>query len=200
MLPSDDASDLTRTFNSWLFDGLAAPNATFSVYLIGNSYDTARRIYTVAVPDFAVGQKAAFLLGGRNELPKLSVSAAGKDPSAIAEAISVSTNELRERHGRHQLVILSDMRQYSPRTWNFEDSVPVPERFVAWLKRENLFVNLQGIPVTIWGLHNHRSKDSMPYDANLDLQLRKMWEAALQAMGAADIEMHTGLTEASFTP
>lgn len=193
-------SDLMRAFDGWLVDGLITPGATFTVYLAGNSYDTARRIYSVTVPELPPAPRTAALLGARNELSHILTSFTGDNASAIAEAIAVAVSELREHRGRYCLFLLSDLRQFNPSVWNFEGSIPSGENYIKWLRREALFVDLHDIPVVACGLHNHRGRGAGAYDARLAAELRQTWEVALKSMGAPKVKMFTTFPETPFTP
>lgn len=192
MRDSCNEDDLMRAFDVWLTDGFAVTGGTFTVYLIGNSYDTAKQIFSVIVPDYSLGQKAVFLLSARHELSKVLKVATAEPSSAVAEAISVAVSGLCERKGRHQLIILSDMRQYTPGRWNFEKAVPAAAQFIAFLRHEDLFVDLHGISVMACGLHSQRGQGAGPYSAKLAAQLRDTWSGVFRAMGATEIEMITG--------
>lgn len=196
---SNATENLTKAFNLWLADGFAVVGSTFRVYLAGNSYDTARQVYSVTVPGVPPAQKVASLLGARNELSRLVVSE-GTNNSAIAEVLGVAVNELREHNGQYELVIFSDLRQYTPGTWNFEESIPRADRFISWLKRENLLMDLKDIPITVVGLHHFRSPQAGLYDASLAVQLRNTWEEVFRAMGATQVRLFTALNEDAFTP
>ena len=55
--------------------------------------------------------------------------------------------------GRYRLVVLSDLRQFTPGVWNFDQAVPSPPHFLAWLKKTQLFSDLRDIPVLGCGMH-----------------------------------------------
>lgn len=182
-------ASLLGAFDGWLADSRATAGAWFAIYRVGSSRDTAQAIYTLAVPERAVGERVAFLLGARAELPQVLPERAAPNASAIAEAISVAVGELRQRGGRYRLVVLSDLRQVTPRRWNFEQVVPPAPRFVAWLQASHLAVDLRGIPVLACSLHHQRGPGASPHDAPQATQLRQVWAHAWRAMGAPDVEM-----------
>lgn len=180
---------LFGAFDRWIADGLAAAGSSFSIYVPGPSRDTVRSVYTLFVPERPAGERAAFLLSARRELGRLLTGPLEKNSSALAEAIHLAIGEIGERKGGHRLVILSDLRQFTPGTWNFERSVPSSQRFVTWLRGERLLADLKGIPVTVCGLHHLRGPGAEHYDAQLSAQTRDTWEGAFRAMGATEIGM-----------
>jgi hypothetical protein len=193
-------ADLLGAFDLWLADGLATPGASLTVYVVGSSRDTARRVLTLTVPEQSVGARVAGVLGVRRALPTLLPERPEPNTSAIAEALSVALSELRERRGRYRLVVLSDLRQVTPGRWNFERDVPPTSKFVPWLKTELFLADLQGVPVLACGLHPHRGPSAGPASATLLTQLRATWEGTFRALGAPDVRLLTTCEVAFASP
>jgi hypothetical protein len=185
---------LLRVFDLWVTEGLLRPNATLSVEMVGPLRDALQSIYHLSVPDLPVGERIAFVLGARAELGRLFTGSVEKYASTIAEAISTTVRRLRERRGRYQLVILSDLMQITSGVWNFENALPAPNDFLAWLKKTSLAADLRDIPVLVCGLHTGHFGT---FGAASATRLHDLWQAALQMMGAAEIKLFNSC-EAAF--
>lgn len=183
------AAELLRSYERWIAAGRGASGGTFTVYLVGTSRDTVRRVFAVSVPDLPLGEKAAFLLGAREELGRALATDAVHNASAIAEAVHVAASELRDASGRRELELLSDLRQFTAGQWNFERSVPEVPAFARWLQRQGLLADLHGVPVRVCGLHHRRAPSAGPFDARLATKVRQIWEATFQAMGVSELHL-----------
>jgi hypothetical protein len=183
------AAGLRGAFDLWLFESQAQTGASFSVYKVGTSYDTAEQIYTVSMPERSVAEKVSFLIIERNKLDQLPTH---KNGSALIEAINLAVSGIRERKGQYQLVILSDLRQITSGKWDFgkPDSIPTLKEFVEWLHNEKLFVDLKNVSVSVCGLH-HRDLDHHRFQALMITKLRDIWNGTFEAMGATQIDMST---------
>jgi hypothetical protein len=183
-------SSLLRAFDLWTGDGLLLPGSTLSVEMVGAPRQYLRAVFHLTVPDIPIGERVAFVLSSRRELAQLLGGLVEKYASTIAEAISASVSRLRERAGRYQLVLLSDLLQISPGAWNFEASLPPPNDFIAWLRKSNLAPDLRDMPVLACGVHTGQSPGGNgPYTAAYAVRLRDLWERALLAMGAAQVRL-----------
>jgi hypothetical protein len=183
-------SSLLRAFDLWTVEGLLLPGSTLSVEMVGAPRQYLRSVFHLTVPDLPVGERVAFVLGSRMELAQLLNGLVEKYSSTIAEAISASVSRLRERSGRYQLLLLSDLLQISPGAWNFEASLPPPNDFIAWLRKTNLAVDLRDMQVMACGVHTGQSPGGNgPYTAAYAVRLRDLWEKALLAMGAAQVKL-----------
>lgn len=180
---------LIGAFDQWLAESGVAKGASISLYIVGSSRDTTKRAFTLRVPDTELGERFSFILGARAELNPALATDAGPNASALAEAISVAVNELRERKGRYRMIVLSDSRQFTPGVWNFERSIPTPEGFIKWLKETNLSVNLNNVAVIACGLHNQRGPGARAFDGTHSKLVRDTWEHSFRAMGATDVTM-----------
>ena len=185
------SGDLASAFDAWIVEGHAVSGATFTVYQMGRSYDTTVKVYEATVPPFFAGQKAAFLLGARKELEQVLPHKTGENASAVAEAIALAARELREKPGRYQLLLFSDLRQYTPGVLNFEEIIPTAEEFIPWLKTEGLLADLKNIPVTVCGVHNQSGPGTASFNAKRAAQLRKTWEATFHSMGVAGVRIYS---------
>ena len=146
--------------------------------------------YHLSVPEASVGERVAFLVGARAQLGQLVTESVEKNASAIIEAINAAVTKLRERRGRYQLVVLSDMRQFTPE-WDFEATVPQTPIFMTWLKKTHLLTDLRDIPVLVCGLHTRRSAGRGPFTASRAAQLQALWEQIFRGMGAPQLTIFT---------
>jgi hypothetical protein len=154
--------------------------------MVGPLQDSLRSVYHVTVPDLSVGERVAFVLGARRDLAKLLDGSVEKYASTIAEAISASVRRLRERQGRYQLVVLSDLLQITSGVWDFDQAVPSPHHFLLWLKKTQLAADLRGIPVLACGMHTGHFGS---YSAAHAAQLHGVWQAVFQGMGAPKVKL-----------
>jgi hypothetical protein len=181
---------LLRAFDRWVLKGLALPGASLSVEMVGSSRHFLRAVSHLTVPDLSVGERVAFVLGGRRELAELLIDSKEQYTSTIAEAISATVSRLRERRGRYELVVLSDLLQITSGTWNFGHALPPPDDFIAWLKKARVAADLRDIPVLACGVHTGQSLGGNgPYTAAYATRLRELWERAWQAMGAPEVQL-----------
>lgn len=185
---------LQQTFGRWVRQALYLPGSSFRILLVGRSRDTAREMAHIRVPAaWGAGVRQAqkrFVLECRRALAGLELEGGG---SAIAESIQLAAAQLRERDGERQLLVFSDLRQYTPSVWNFERAVPAAEAFIVWLEREQLLANLRGIGVEVAGVHARRGPDAAEFTAAQEAQLRQVWQAALERMGAPGVELRSSL-------
>lgn len=179
-----NATALRGTFNLFIAESQATTGSSLSIYRVGSSSETVRSVLSFSIPERSMGEKAALLLSTRNELSGLLADTAEEDASAVAEAIQVAVNRMREQAGRYQLVVLSDMRQVTPGgVWNFEASIPSPQRFATWLEKQGLLADLRDVSVLVYGLHNRHT------NAALMEQIRGAWAGAFRVMGSRDVKM-----------
>jgi hypothetical protein len=187
-----EAQGLRAAFDAWVADGGGAPGASFTVYVVRRSRDTVERSFSIRVPPIEPGERTAMLLGARAELAAWPSETLEGQASAIAEAISVAASELAERQGRRSLVVLSDMREQTPRgPWNFERFAPRPSAFATWLLAEGLAPDLRGVPVLICGLHHRRGPDARSFNARQAERIREAWQDAFEAMGVTSLTMRS---------
>jgi hypothetical protein len=177
---------LLSAFDIWVKEGLLSPDASLSVENVGPLRDALRPVFSLSVPpNLPVGERVAYALGSRIELAQLFAGSVEKYGSTIAEAISTTVSRLRERRGRYQLVLLSDLLQITPGVWNFEASLPPPNDFLSWLRKTNLAPDLRDIPVLVCGLHTgHFGTNSQTYAT----RLHDLWQRTFQSMGAPDVK------------
>lgn len=179
---SCDAVALEAAFDGWLGRSGGLPGGSFTVFGVGTSRDGAAVLFRVAASTTTPGERTARLLAARHRLgASLRGSPAG---SAIAEALDVVTDDLRARAGRKAVLVLSDLRQVTPGTWNFEAAAPEPAVFTAWLRSAGLFGGLRGVEVQACGLHHRRAPGARRFDAGLAHRVEQAWAGALQAAGA----------------
>ena len=192
-LVANNAS-LQQAFGLWVQQALYLPGSSFEVMRVGQSRDTVREVVPIRVPAaWGPGVRQAqkrFVLEGRRFLAGLELEEGG---SAIAESIQLAALRLREQEGERYLLVFSDLRQYTPRVWNFERVVPDAEAFIAWLEQEQLLADLRGIRVEIAGVHARRGPDAPEFTAAQEARLRQVWRAALTQMGAHEVELRSTL-------
>ena len=182
------ATALLRAFDFWVAEGLARPGSSLSVDVVGPSRETMRTVFDLSVPDRSVGERIAFMLGARAQLAQLKSESFEKNGSAIVEAIHAAVSKLRERSGRYSLVVLSDLRQFTPE-WDFEQTVPQAPTFLTWLKKTHLLSDLRDINVRGCGMHNRRTPGRGSYTATRAAQLQEIWERTFRAMGAPQVKL-----------
>jgi len=175
---------LTVAYDAWRLRALGVTGGRFSVYLVGTSRDTVRRVFSIAVPLGSPGKQAAVLYAARSELKGLLTPIATPTASAVAEAVDVAVGDLKSEGGDARLVVMSDLRQYTPRRWNFERICPPPAAFLKWIEGNGLRADLSGIPVSVCGFHPLRAPGARAFDGKLAADVRATWEAVFRRMGA----------------
>jgi hypothetical protein len=129
---------------------------------------------TVTVPERSLGERVAWLLHVRQSLAETLRSTPANEASALAEALHAVGPALRERPGRHRIVLITDLRQYTAGELNFEKGVPAVPVFLQWLRRKQLLPSLREAEVLTCG-------------ADYQPGLRDAWSAAFQAMQATEL-------------
>ncbi len=179
---SCDAGALEAAYDGWLDRSGGGPGSTFTVFGVGTSRDGAAALVRVTASTTNPGERAARLLAARQRLgAHLRGSPSG---SAIAETLDVVADDLKARDGRKSMLLLSDLRQVTPGTWNFEAAAPEPAAFSAWLRAAGLLRGLRGVEVQACGLHHRRAPGARRFDAGLAHRVEQAWTGALQAAGA----------------
>jgi hypothetical protein len=180
-------TSLLSAFDLWTEGSLLSPGSSLSVEMAGPLRDALRPVFSLSVPfTLPVGERVAYALGSRIELAQLFAGSVEKYGSTIAEAISTTVRRLRERRGRYQLVLLSDLMQISPGIWNFESALPLPNDFLSWLKKTNLAPDLRDVPVLVCGLHTgHFGTNSQTYAT----RLHDLWQRTFQSLGAPEVKL-----------
>ena len=179
-----DAAALEATFDEWLERSGAAPGSSFASTgwgLAGTEPSGCSRSSQEACL-LATGWRCCWPREGGSRLD----STGAPTGSAIAEAVSVAAATLRERDGERELVVLSDLRQVTPGTWNFEVSAPTPGgvRRVAAGERAYCLTSVgsrSGRVGSTTGAH----PGAPPFDATLARRVEAVWKRAFEAMGAA---------------
>jgi len=184
---------LLGVFDRWLTQSLFRPGSTFFVEVVGplQATPTPGPIFQLTVPtDMPLGQRVAHVLGARLELSRLVFGPPEQYGSTIAEALNAAVLRLRERPGVKAIYLLSDMLQITPVAGgqNFERSMPPASEFLAWLKKNGLAPDLQGIGVLACGLH---SGQFGPQSAAYTARLADTWQKTFQSLGATDIKLYT---------
>jgi hypothetical protein len=149
-----------------------------------------RTVFNLNVPQRSAGERISLLVVARAQLAQLPGTSYGENASAIAETIHAVVSTLRERQGRHALIILSDLRQLS-NEWDFDEAIPKSSTFLAWLKKTHLLPDLQGIHLRVCGMHAHRSPGRRPYTAKRAAQLQEVWQRTFREAGASEVKLFT---------
>ncbi|MCM2332836.1 MAG: hypothetical protein NDI82_02700 [Anaeromyxobacteraceae bacterium] len=179
---SCDGKALEAAYDRWLERSGAATGSTFAVYGVGTGRDTASVLFRVAASSRTPGERLVALLEARARVAAgLGSAPAG---SALVEALDVAAGDLKARQGTKSVLLLSDLRQVTPGTWNFEVAAPEPAAFAAWLRSSRLLPPLRGVELQACGLHHRRAPGAKHYDAALARRVEQAWAGALREAGA----------------
>lgn len=182
-------TSLGMAYSSWM-DLATAAGSTLTIYVVGTTRDTARRLISVSMPETGTPSWiTAYLLSAVNEVADLQLESTEESGSAIAETVEFAVANLRERIGVRSLLILSDLRQITDRRMNFEQEIPDADDFQNWLSGRELPGNFEQISVTVCGVHHLRSGDQFnAHQANL---IRSVWMEAFRQAGAVEVEIYS---------
>jgi hypothetical protein len=198
---SDSGSDRTCTAAAiasaatrWAEQAERLPGSSFEVILVGDGRDGVETAMRATVPE-RWGPNV--LAAQRRWREGLVAQARGFTPrprgSAIVEALGVAAQSLHERRdARRTLLLMSDLRQVTPRVWNFERGVPRRDLFVRWLTAQRLGASLQGIALRVCGVHPFRASSRVAQTAALDGRRRALWSEVFAEMGAPGVELRAG--------
>ena len=189
------AALVEKAARQWLQDCGAVPGSSLELWIVGRSADSAVLAGTVRVGRGAAGERLARAWCDVMALPSVVPVEESPGASAIAETLGVAWLRLGEREGRHRLVALSDMRQYTRRTWNFESAVPSAGRFGSWLDEQALLQDLRGLEFEACGLHEETAPGSRPFDARKSVSLEHLWTEVLTARGAGEVTLRRDCSE-----
>ena len=173
-----------RSVIDWIARGGVHDGASLEVLVPGHSYDSARQVVAYRASGQGVGERVARAVELVDAVPDAIVNDRGPAGSAIAETLRVAVDHLHDTGGMRALVVLSDLRQYTPGRWNFERSVPSARAFAAWLARERLAVDLRGVDVGVCGTHHMRPAGAARFDAKLAHDVVALWSSVFHAAGA----------------
>ncbi|MDA8088368.1 MAG: hypothetical protein M0Z75_16930 [Nitrospiraceae bacterium] len=187
---SDEISCTNKRLNEagklWMGKADDAGGGEFQVVVVGDSFDTAKVIFSKKFPMYFPGPVIANRRAWETEfiqsldaikLPQLN------DSSAIAEAIFRSSL-LIPNDGKTYIVVLSDLREVNPQ-YNFEKHIPTPTEFIHWLDANDIRPRFSSsVQLIACGCH--------PYDPNADtspmtpknyVQLIELWQAVFRHWG-----------------
>jgi hypothetical protein len=179
-------TSVRRAALAWLARGGVREGASFEVLVPGQSYDSSRRIAASNMASRAAGERIALAVAAVDSLPDAVARDRGAAGSAIAETLRLAVDDLADRRGARALVVLSDLRQYTPGRWNFEKRVADPAAFSSWLVHEGLAPDLRGIDVSACGTHHMRGTGATSFDARMARQVVELWMGVFRASGASD--------------
>lgn len=183
------AATISLAIDRWMDRSELQAGSSLAVYGVGTSRDTTLSLFTITIPDRALGERYVRAWDGRSAILRGLPPNPQPDASAIVEAVHVASVWLDERIGRRSLTLLSDLRQYTRRQWNFENSVPDQEQYHKWLRDKGLFADLKGADVFACGLHHGRAPGASPFEADLVQRLSALWRATFVAMNAGDVRL-----------
>lgn len=168
-------ASLTVAFDHWL--QAAGPGSSWTVVGVGSRRETTTIAEEVQAEELGLGARVAHLSAG----PQATLSfEAG---SAIVEALDMGAERIQHQPGHRAFLLLSDMRQFTPSTWNFEKSVPPATRFVDWAKEQDLLPSLNGAQVVACGLHHQQGPGANSFTAKQSAQLTALWGDVFEAAG-----------------
>jgi hypothetical protein len=196
-----DGASLRHAYDRWMKTGVE-PTSTFEVWRAGKTISDVRRVFAIQTPMRPLGDRVAFLLGGRSELlaPMLLLTERAEIGSAIAEAMAVATRSLQDKRGALSLCVLSDMRQLTPGEIDLEQgTTPTPSRFERWLAGSGLMLDLSKIHVTVCGFHNRVRVGARPLPPRRFSDLRELWRAAFASMRVRSITICGACDATAFT-
>lgn len=179
---------LLLSYDAWL-QHASVIGSSFTVWSVGRDIGSARRAFEITAPALPLVDRVAMLLAARGELATLAATEPPDAGSAIAEALTVAIANLADRHGQRQLFVLSDLRQTTAGVWAFDDRIPPPKTFVAWLDAERLLPDSRGIHIRVCGLHFGSTPGALTFDARHAADLKAAWMDAFTAMHPASISL-----------
>ncbi len=184
-----DAKALEAAYDRWLERSGAVTGSTFDVYGVGTSRDSASVLFRVSASSRTPGERLIALLETRSRVD----AGLGGAPtgSALVEALDVAAADLKARQGTKAVLLLTDLRQVTPGTWNFEVAAPEPAAFARWLRSSRLLPQLRGVELQACGLHHRRAPGAKHYDAALARRVEQAWAGALQEAGASGAALGT---------
>lgn len=188
---------LQKAYDFWMDRSLRRGRGRFTVYLVGSSRDMTERPFTASVPDTSPGEQAVSLVAARTELEGILERVQDPNASGIIEALHVAAAELADEPREAVLIIMSDLRQYTPGVWNFERSVPAPDSFARWIDQHHLRPNLEGVSVVVCGYHHLRAPGARPFDGALAARVRDTWQAILTDFGARELRILAACDDAT---
>jgi hypothetical protein len=162
------------------------PGSSFEVHVVGCDVGDVAKIYVIKVPEWGPGatrRKKQWQDAELERLKGLTLPAPTRC-SAIAASLWSVARLFREREGAvRRLLLVSDLREiFPPLHLNLERRIPSPQQFVARLKKGGILADLDGIDVSICGVHNRPTPDAPRWGAENSNQRDVAWSAALEAM------------------
>ena len=183
------SASLRKAYQRFIKESNLEPGSSFSVFLVGDRREHTRKLAAYSVTDDAnVGRRLARALTAMPNVVHMPNN--GKpyvNASAVIETINIAVEETKGISGQQQLEIHSDLRQVTKGKWNFERSIPAADRFIHWIRSENLLVNLKDFNVAVCGLHHRSGPDASKYSARQAVNLKSVWDAVFTSMGAQNV-------------
>ena len=176
---------LSEAGKLWMGKADDTGGGEFQVVVVGDSFDTAKVIFSKKFPRYFPGPVIANRRAWETEfiqsldsikLPNLN------DSSAIAEAIFRSSL-LIPNDGKTYIVVLSDMREVN-QSFNFERHVPTPTKFINWLDVNDIRPKFNNSTrIVVCGVHPYAPPGSSPMTAKDYSRLIELWRAVFRHWG-----------------
>lgn len=184
--------------DEWIRGAIDRAGSTFLVMKVGESSDSTSEVTAIEVPrrwgQGLRASKARFVREAREQILAADLAGGG---SAVVEAMLAGSRRLDEQTGDRTMIVMSDLRQVTPRVWNFERRAPVPRLFLRWMRRESTVPNLSGLRLIVCGVHMRRAGSARHHTPALDSRIHAVWHAALAEMGAPDTALSSTCDQAA---
>ena len=184
-------------YDHWLRQGGLTLGSTFLAYTVGRSRSSASLLLTTTALGQSPGQVATALMGARAELERALATPVEKAGSAIAQAVDVVSRRLKEAPGTYLLVVLSDLRQLTPKRHDFEKRIPAPKNFLRWLRYHRLLPDLTNVRVVACGLHHgSRPRPKSPaFKASHASRIEQVWQEVFSTAGSPSVVLLSSCLE-----
>lgn len=193
------ADALAALAGRWARTAGARARSSFVVLGVGSSRDGATVLFQRSVPESwgpnALAARNRFVDELQRDLRALPIRTTG---SALLEALHVASQRLHEHAGPRRLVVLSDLRQVTPGTWNFERRVPRAPDFQTWVDQQHLRASVpEGTALFVCGVHSLRGQTRHAQSARMDERRRALWSDVFARMGSPGVELHASCDDAT---
>lgn len=164
--------------------------SSFELWQIGGSRDTAKRIwFRNSLADTSekrlVQAFETYISMGSFQFPK------APNASAVLGSINRASTALKEREGRYQLYILSDLREATSDGFHFEGKIPTPDQFLQYAEKNSLISDLSQTEAIALGVHDRKGSKSSSFSADDAKKLKEVWQHMFQAMNVEQLQIFT---------
>lgn len=187
---------LAKVVRDWARAVVDQPRSTLVVVRAGRRRSDAEVLLRASVPaSWGPGLRARQMAWRRGVTGALPASLGAGAGSAVIEAAQVAWGML-PTDGARALTLLSDLREVTEdRAYNMERRVPSASRFLAWISRSGLRLDLRGALVEVCGLHHRTAPEGRRFGARQDRSLRALWETVFRDAGAAEVRLDAQCAE-----